>query len=158
MKRVSTPRLALVTGLGLVVAGVPSAHARPTSQGIRRTRAVSFAPLFDAQKTFKARSAFELRFRAREALSGDPISPADISFLIRQGDSSPSTPVPAKQVKSGVFAVPFTPPAPGRYWLTAAIRGAPVESIPWVGLGVLGLAEDPGTPCEDDEAEGGAGP
>jgi hypothetical protein len=149
MSRISTQHLVLVTGLGLVVSAAPQARAAPqagaaTHQGpSRRNRAVSFAALFDTQTTFKARATVELRFRAREAISGDPIRNRDISFHLRRGADGVRIPLPATEVRKGVFAVAFTPPGPGDYWLSPAVRGAPSGTIPEIHLGVLGLAERP---------------
>jgi len=150
MSRISTQHLALVTGLGLVVGAAPQGRAAPqagtaaTHQSpSRRIRAVSFAALFDAQTSFKARATVELRFRAREAISGDPIRDRDISFHLRRGADGASIRLPATEVRKGVFAVPFTPPGPGDYWLTSAVRGAPSGVMPEIHLGVLGLVERP---------------
>ncbi|MFL5428594.1 MAG: hypothetical protein ACJ79M_03175 [Myxococcales bacterium] len=147
MGRISTQHLVLVTGLGLVVSAAPQARPAPVARvathhsASRRTRAVSFAALFDTETTFKAKATVELRFRAREAISGDPIRDRDISFHLRRGADGASIPLPAAEVRKGVFAVPFTPPGPGDYWLAAAVRGAPSGTIPEIRLGVLGLAE-----------------
>lgn len=147
MSRISTQHLVLVTGLGLVVGAGPQARAVPQARAAvhqslsRRNRAVSFAALFDTQTRFKAKGTVELRFRAREALSGDPIHDRDISFHLRRGPDGVSTPLPATEVRKGVFAVSFRPPSPGDYWLSAAVRGAPSGTIPEIRLGVLGLAE-----------------
>src|SRR5436305_5171654 len=91
MGRITTQHLVLVTGLGLVVGAGPQARAASTPRAAthqgpsRRERAVSFAALFDTQSTFKAKATVELRFRAREAISGDPIRDRDISFHLRGG-------------------------------------------------------------------------
>jgi len=149
MGRISTQHLVLVTGLGLVVSAAPQARSAPVARIAthhsvsRRTRAVSFAALFDTETTFKAKATVELRFRAREAISGDPIRDRDISFHLRRGADGASIPLPAAEVRKGVFAVPFTPTGPGDYWLVAAVRGAPSGTIPEIRLGVLGLAEGP---------------
>ncbi|MFL5373238.1 MAG: hypothetical protein ACJ78T_04555 [Myxococcales bacterium] len=147
MGRISTQHLVLVTGLGLVVSAAPQARPAPVARiathhsASRRTRAVSFAALFDTETTFKAKATVELRFRAREAISGDPIRDRDISFHLRRGADGASIPLSAAEVRKGVFAVPFTPPGPGDSWLAAAVRGAPSGTIPEIRLGVLGLAE-----------------
>ncbi|MFL5442635.1 MAG: hypothetical protein ACJ79W_26060 [Myxococcales bacterium] len=149
MGRISTQHLVLVTGLGLVVGAAPQARPAPVARvathhsASRRTRAVSFAALFDTETTFKAKATVELRFRAREAISGDPIRDRDISFHLRRGAYGASIPLPVAEVRKGVFAVPFTPPGPGDYWLAAAVRGAPSGTIPEIRLGVLGVAEGP---------------
>ena len=142
MNRASRPRLALVTGLGLFVATVPPARAANTDtvRTARRSRAVVCAPLFDAYTSYKAGTAVELRFRAREALTGIPVQRKEISFHLRHDETT--VPLPAKEVKKGIFAVPFAPRSPGQYWLEVSIRGAPAEAIPPVRLGVLGLAEN----------------
>jgi len=151
MNRISTPHLALVTGLGLVVAAVPQAQAASHAGANRRNRAVSFAALFDTQTRFKAKATVELHFRAREAISGDPIRSRDIAFYLRRGPDGASIRLPATEVRKGIFAVPFTPPGPGAYWLSAAVRGAPAGTVPELRLGVLGLAEGlVEVPPEDD--------
>jgi hypothetical protein len=156
MGRISTQHLVLVTGLGLVVSAAPQTRPVPVARiathhsASRRTRAVSFAALFDTETTFKAKATVELRFRAREAISGDPIRDRDISFHLRRGADGASIPLPAAEVRKGVFALPFTPPGPGDYWLAAAVRGAPSGTIPEIRLGVLGLAEAPGEVRPED--------
>ena len=153
MNRASRPRLALVTGLGLVVAAVPPARAATaqTVRATRRSRAVVFAPLFDTYTSFKAGTAVELRFRAREALTGVPVDGEEISFYLRRDETTIR--LPAKELKKGIFAVPFTPQHPGQYWLEVSIRDAAAESIPPVRLGVLGIAENlAGEPPEDSTA------
>src|SRR3954469_341943 len=45
---------------------------------------VSFAPLFDRYAMFKVSERVQLRFRARESLSGIPIRSQDISFSLRR--------------------------------------------------------------------------
>ena len=128
MGRISTQHLVPVTGLGLVVGGAPQARAASPARAAthqsasRRNRAVSFAALFDTQTRFKAKATVELRFRAREAISGDPIRDRDISFHLRRGADGASIQLPATEVRKGVFAVPFTPPGPGDYSLSAAIH------------------------------------
>jgi hypothetical protein len=147
VNRASTPsRLVLVTSLGLAVAAAPASQAagdfhcagpgRPVRAG--RTRTVSFAPLFDADTSFKVKESVQLRFRAREALSGIPIRSEDISFSLRHGANGATRELPMKAVKKGVFEVPFTPEMPGQYWVTASIRGAPAASVPAVRLGAGG--------------------
>ena len=67
---------------------VPPANDFPESTRAGRRKTVAFAPLFDTCTTFKARESVQLRFRAREALSGIPIRVQDISFSLRQGEST----------------------------------------------------------------------
>ena len=143
-------RLALFTGLGLAVAAAPPSRAsgdvhrksQPTTVRTGRARTVSFAPLFDAYTSFQAKQSVQLRFRAREALSGIPIRPEDISFTLRRGANGAGRELPMRAVKKGVFEVTFTPEGPGQYWVTASIRGAPAGSVPAVGLAVVGPVED----------------
>jgi hypothetical protein len=157
----SRPHLVLIAGLGLGLA--PPLAAMPPSMGaggavrVRRAREVIVAPLFDAQTRFKVKKSVELRFRAREAISGVPVRPEDISFSLRRAQGGAPIEVPARQVRKGVFAVPFTPASPGGYWLSASIRGMPAGSIPTVHLGVVGLVDGlVEVPPEDDPAVKGA--
>ena len=106
-------------------------------------RTVCFAPLFDAYTMFKVRERVQLRFRAREALSGIPIRSRDISFSLRRGTNGAASKLQVKAVKKGIFEVPFSPRGPGQYWVTVSVRGAIAESIPPVRLWVAGLAQDP---------------
>jgi hypothetical protein len=106
-------------------------------------RTVCFAPLFDAYTMFKVRERVQLRFRAREALSGIPIRSRDISFSLRRGRKGAARKLHMKAVKKGIFEVPFSPHGPGQYWVTVSVRGATAESIPGVRLWVVGLAQDP---------------
>jgi hypothetical protein len=106
-------------------------------------RTVCFAPLFDAYTMFKARKRVQLRFRAREALSGIPIRSRDISFSLRHGSNGVARKLGMKAVKKGIFEVPFTPRGTGDYWIAVSIRGATRESVPAVHLCVVGLAGRP---------------
>jgi hypothetical protein len=101
---------------------------------------VCFAPLFDACTSLRDRESVQLRFRARESLSGDPISSQDISFFLRRGSDDLARLLPFKVVKKGVFEVPFTPEGAGQYWISASVRGALPGSLPAVQLGVVGVA------------------
>ena len=122
---------------------VQSGRSRTPRAGLEKI--VSFAPLFDRYAMFKVSERVELRFRARESLSGIPIRSRDISFSLRRGTNGVSRELPVKAVKNGVFEVPFAPEGPGEYWVTASIRGA-AASVPAVQLGVLGLGRSlPGT-------------
>jgi hypothetical protein len=154
-------RLALVTGLGLVVVAAPPsglavrlqrAGGRETAHDAR-ARTVSFAPLFDTFASFKAKESVLLRFRATLALSGSPIRPQDITFSLRQGAEGKSRALPTKPVRKGVFEVPFSPEARGQYWVTASIRRHPEGTIPAVRLEVVGPARAwGGAPPGDDPA------
>jgi hypothetical protein len=106
-------------------------------------RMVCFAPLFDAYTMFKVKQRVQLRFRAREALSGIPIRSRDISFTLRHGANGAARKLQMKAVKRGVFEVPFSPRGPGQYWVTVSIRGTTADSVPAVRLWVAGLARDP---------------
>jgi hypothetical protein len=106
-------------------------------------RRVCFAPLFDAYTMFKVNERVHLRFRARESLSGIPIRSRDISFSLRHGANGDARKLQMKAVKKGIFEVPFSPPAPGQYWVTVSIRGATANPVPAVRLWVAGLAQDP---------------
>ena len=109
----------------------------------RRGKTVAFAPLFDSYTMLKVNESVELRFRAREALSGIPILPQDISFSLRHVANGRSRELPVKAVRRGVFEIAFTPEWPGQYQVNVSIRGAVPGSIPAVQLGVLGLASSP---------------
>jgi hypothetical protein len=111
--------------------------------GAALDRTVCFAPLFDAYTMFKVSERVQLRFRAREALSGIPIRSRDISFSLRRGTNGAARKLHMKAIKRGVFEVPFSPGGAGQYWVTASIRGATAKSIPSVRLWVVGFAQDP---------------
>jgi hypothetical protein len=144
-------RLALFAGLFLAIAAVlPSRAAGDASRGARAKGVLSLAPLFDTHRRFKVKETAALRFR----IQGAQVRPDEVSFSLRHGTESASAGLPAKESKKGVFEVRFTPPAPGQYWIAAAVGGAPTGSIPAVRLGVVGVVdglvevspeEDPGT-------------
>src|SRR3954453_9041259 len=110
MGRISTQHLVLVTGLGLVVSAAPQARPAPVARiathhsASRRTRAVSFAALFGTETTFKAKATTQLRFRPREATSGDPVCDLVISSFRPRGADGASTRRPAAEVPKGVFS------------------------------------------------------
>jgi hypothetical protein len=134
-------RVALFATLTLALAAVPRpSEAGEASQRLS-ARKVSLVPLFDTNKRFKPNKTFKLRFRAREKASGAPVAMDDISFSVRHGPRDAGTQVPARELKEGVFEVPFTPLGPGQYAVVASIRGAPAASIPPVRLGVVGVAD-----------------
>jgi hypothetical protein len=134
-------RLALLATLALALAALsPPSEAGEPSRPLR-ARKVSLTPLFDVHTRFKPKKTFKLRFRAREKASGAPVAMDDISFSLRHGPVDPGTRLPAREVKEGVFEVPFTPLGPGQYAVVASIRGAPAASIPPVRLGVVGVAD-----------------
>jgi len=139
--RSRSSRLALfATVAGLALAAL----ARPAEAGegnLPRARKVSLVPLFDANKRFKPKKTFKLQFRAREKPSGAPVALDDISFSLRHGPGDAGTQLPARELKKGVFEVPFTPAGPGQYAVVASVRGAPAASIPPVRLGVVGVAD-----------------
>jgi len=106
-----------------------------------RVRSVSFAPLFDPCTSFRERQSVRLRFRAREALSANPIRMQDIAFFLRREGDGLRRVLPVKAVKAGVFEVPFRPERPGQYWIDAFVRGLLPGSLPAVQLGVVGFAK-----------------
>jgi hypothetical protein len=139
--RSSPSRVALLATLALALAAVaPPSEAGEASRPLR-ARKVSLVPLFDTNKRFKPKQTFKLRFRAREKASGAPVALDDISFSLRHGPVDPGTRLPARELKEGVFEVPFTPLGPGQYTVVASIRGAPAAAIPPVRLGVVGVAD-----------------
>ena len=123
----------------MAVAAVPrSGAAGAPSRAVRANR-VSFAPLFDTHTRFKPKKTVNLRFRAKD--KGVPVALGDISFSLRHGPGDAGTPLRARELKKGVFEVPFTPAGPGQYAVVAAIRGTPADSILPVRLGVVGVAD-----------------
>ena len=106
-----------------------------------RVRSVSFAPLFDPCISFRERQSVRLRFRAREALSANPIRIQDIAFFLRREGDGLRRVLPVKAVKAGVFEVPFRPERAGQYWIDASVRGLLPGSLAPVQLGVVGFAK-----------------
>jgi hypothetical protein len=137
----SPSRVALLATLALALAAVPRPGEAGEAPKPVRARKVSVVPLFDTNKRFKPKKTFKLQFRAKEKGSGAPVALDDISFSLRHGPGDAGTQLPARELKKGVFEVPFTPPGPGQYAVVASIRGAPAASIPPVRLGVVGMAE-----------------
>jgi len=143
MRAGSPPRLMLVTGLGLglVTSAVFPARAAHEEGRMPRAKTVVFAPLFDAATRFKVREQVELRFRARDAVTGVPVRAADLAISLRHGESGRSIPMRARQVKPGVFALSFKPHDPGQYWIAAEVQGAATQPQGAIRLGVVGVAE-----------------
>ena len=132
-------RLALFAGLFLAVAAVRPSGAAGGPGRAAPSKGISVAPLFDTHTRFKVKKTAALRFRV--TAPGARVRSGDVSFLLRHAPNGPGTELPAKESKRGVFEVQFTPQGPGQYWIAAAIRGAPAESIAPVHLGVVGVAE-----------------
>ena len=137
----SPSRVALFATLALALAALPRPGEAGEASKPARSRKVSLVPLFDTNKRFKPKKTFKLQFRAKEKGSGAPVALDDISFSLRHVPGDASSQLPARQLKAGVFEVPFTPPGPGQYVVVASIRGAPAASIPPVRLGVVGVAD-----------------
>ncbi|MFL5308872.1 MAG: hypothetical protein ACJ79H_00320 [Myxococcales bacterium] len=129
------PRLVLLAGMALAL----SAAGAGASDRAARAKGVSFAPLFDTHTRFKPKRTVNLRFRATD--KGVPVALADISFSLRHRTGDAAVPLPARELKRGVFVVPFSPAGPGQYAVAAAIRGTPADSIPPVRLGVVGVSD-----------------
>jgi hypothetical protein len=131
-------RLGLLAGMALALAAGPSAGEGRAPDRAARAKDVSLAPLFDTHTRFKPNKTVDLRFRAKD--KGVPVALSDISFSLQHRPGDAAVPLPARELKRGVFVVPFTPAGPGQYAVTAAIRGRPPGSIAPVRLGVVGLA------------------
>ena len=133
---------ALLAGLALALVAAPRASAagEPSQTSGVKAREVSVAPLFDVNTRFKKKKAVKLRFRAQYKGAGAPLAPNDISFSLKDPKGTES-PMPARLVKKGVFEVPFTPPGPGQYTVTVAIRGVREGAVRPIHLGVLGVAD-----------------
>jgi hypothetical protein len=127
--------------LALSSAALPCAAA--AGAGGRDAKvAVKFAPLFNTMTRFQPKKLVKLRFKAVDAKTGAPVAKDQIVFRLRQGYGvTTETGLSAKQVKPGVFEVPFKPEGPGQYAVLAYVRGATAGEIAPVRLGVLGLAD-----------------
>jgi hypothetical protein len=132
-------RLALLAGLFLALAAASSSGAGGAPGLAARGKGTSLAPLFDTHTRFKPKKTVDLRFRATD--KGVPVALEDISFSLRHRPGDAPVPLPARELKKGVFVVPFTPAGPGQYTVAAAVRGRPPDAIPEVRLGVVGLAD-----------------
>jgi hypothetical protein len=137
----SPSRVALLATLALALAAVPRPGEAGEAPKPVRARKVSVVPLFDTNKRFKPKKTFKLQFRAKDKGSGAPVALDDISFSLRHGPGDADSQLPARELKKGVFEVPFTPAGPGQYAVVASVRGAPAASIPPVRLGVVGVAD-----------------
>jgi hypothetical protein len=136
----SRPGVALFAGLVLASAVVPRASAAADAGKPVHARKVTVAPLFDTHTRFKKKKTVKLRFSAKDN-TGAAVALDDVSFSLRRGMEASVVPLQAREVRDGVFEVPFTPAGPGQYWILAAVRGAPAASIPPVRLGVLGVVD-----------------
>ena len=130
--RNSLPHWALV--LALTLAALP----RAGSAGVRQ---VSLSPLFDSHAPFKNKAAVKLKFQAKDVGTGKPVAKEDIVFSLTHGPKDPPVELKARQVKAGVFEVPFAPQGPGQYAVVVSVRGAKLGEIPPVKLGVVGVAD-----------------
>ena len=133
--------LAVLAGLAFALAAAPrtASAGAPTRAG--RTNRISFAPLFDPHTRFKPKKTVKLKFRVQDKAAGAPIGSDAITFSLLHGPGATAIPLPAREVRTGVFEVPFTPAGPGQYAIAAAIRGAPADAIRPVRLGVVGVAD-----------------
>jgi hypothetical protein len=84
---------------------------------------------------------FKLRFRARDKTSGAPVALDEISISLRHRPGEAGTPLPVRELKEGVFEVPFKPLGPGQYAVVASIRRVSAASIAPIRLGVVGFAD-----------------
>jgi hypothetical protein len=138
-------RAALTRFAFLAVLALVEAAQRPASAGeatrLVHPRKASLVPLFDTNRRFKPKKTFQLQFRAREKTSRAPVAADEISFSLLHGKDAAGTELPVRELKAGVFEVPFTPLGPGQYALVVSIRGVPAASIPPVRLGVVGVAD-----------------
>ena len=133
-------RSRVALALLLALAAVPRrGEAAPANRPVR-AKTASVVPLFDANKRFRPKKTFKLRFRALQA-SGAPVKLTDIAFALRHGPAGDDARLPARELKKGVFEVPFTPAGPGQYAVVASIAGTPAGSVAPVRLGVLGVAD-----------------
>jgi hypothetical protein len=136
----SRSRIALPAVLALALAAVPGARAAGAPGPVRANR-VSLTPLFDPHTRFKPKKTVNLKFRVKDKAASAPVPLDGISFSLLHGPGATRVPLPAREVRKGVFEVPFTPPGPGQYAVVAAIRGVPPDAIPPVRLGVVGVAD-----------------
>ena len=130
--RNSLPHWALV--LALTLAALP----RAGSAGVRQ---VALSPLFNPRAPFKNKTAVNLKFQAKDVRTGAPVAKEDIAFSLRHGPKDPEVALKARQVKAGVFEVPFAPQGPGQYSVVVSVRGTQLGSIAPVRLGVIGVAD-----------------
>jgi hypothetical protein len=130
--RNSLPHWALV--LALTLAALP----RAGSAGVRQ---VALSPLFNPRAPFKNKTAVKLKFQAKDASTGKPVAKEDIVFSLLHGPKDPAVELKARQVKAGVFEVPFAPQGPGQYAVVVSVRGTQLGSIAPVKLGVVGVAD-----------------
>jgi hypothetical protein len=138
--RSPSSRIALPAVLVLALAAVPGARAAGAPGPVRANR-VSLAPLFDTKTRFKPKKTVNLKFRIKDKAASAPVAVDGISFSLVHGPGAAGVALPVREVRKGVFEVPFTPPGPGQYAVVASLRGAPGLSIPPVRLGVVGVAD-----------------
>jgi len=127
--------------MAIALAAVPRSGAAGAPSRPGRANRVSLAPLFDPHTRFKPKKTVKLMFRIKEKAASAPVALDGISFSLLHGPGATGVPLPAREVRKGVFEVPFTPPGPGQYAVVAALRGAPPDAIPPVRLGVVGVAD-----------------
>jgi hypothetical protein len=138
--RSSTSRLVAAAVLALALAAVPGTRAAGAPGPVRANR-VSLAPLFDTKTRFKPKKTVNLKFRVKDKAASAPVALEGISFSLVHGRGTAAVPLTAREVRKGVFEVPFTPPGPGQYAVVASLRDAPALSIPPIRLGVVGVAD-----------------
>ena len=142
MSQCSSPSgLGFLAGLALAMVALPHPGAAAEPSRSVRDQGMSFTPLFDTNRRFKPKKTFRLRFRAEDKRSHLPLALKDLSFSLRHGPGDAGIALSAREVKKGVFEVPFTPAGPGQYWVVAALNGAPAGSMRDVRLGVVGVVD-----------------
>ena len=98
---------------------------------------VEMRPLFDTNLRLKLGDNAMLKFEARDAVSGRPLtSRRQVSASLSDGHG-PEQPLEVREDEKGNYEVPFTPHGPGDFNITLSVDGVPSGRQ---RIGVVGAA------------------
>jgi hypothetical protein len=97
-------------------------------------------PLFEADTRVKLGETANLRFAARDRVSGLPLSGATVTASVSHG-GSPPLPLKVDEVDDGVFDVPFTPVGPGQFRIALSVDGVVAGSQRVGVVGAVGAVD-----------------
>ncbi|MCI0574200.1 MAG: YncE family protein [Myxococcaceae bacterium] len=106
----------------------------------RKGPPVELTPLFDTKQMLAAGREAELRFRVRDAATGQPVPADEVQVLLVRPPGTWHRRAVPRALGDGTLAVSFTPPTPGQYQLLVGTRApaSPIGKVPPISLGVAG--------------------
>jgi hypothetical protein len=102
-----------------------------------RPAPVHMRPLFDTNLRLKLGDNAMLKFEARDAVSGVPLTSARLVTASLSDGRGPERPLEVREDEDGNYEIPFTPHRPGDFNVTLNVDGVPSGSQ---RIGVVGAA------------------